>query len=243
MHPEICKIGPFTIYSYGIMLALAFLASSYLAASEAKRQDMSADVIFNLVFIAFVSGIIGARFFYVAQNLSFFMKRPFEIIMLAHGGLSWVGGLISGVFSGTAYIKYKKLPLYKTFDLIAPFIAFGQAIGRIGCLLNGCCYGRESGFGIYFPVHGAILIPVQIYSSLVLILIFIILRFMQALPHKHGQVFFTYLLLYSAKRFFLEFWRADNPVVFFGLTLFQITSLIIFCVAVFNLALIRRASS
>lgn len=243
MYPEICRIGPFTIYSYGLMLALAFLASSYLARSEARRQNINPDTIFNLVFIVFVSGIIGARFFYIMQNLGFYIRRPLEIVMLAHGGLSWVGGLISGVLSGAVYIKHKKLSIYKTFDLIAPFIAFGQAIGRIGCLLNGCCFGRESEFGIYFPVHEAILMPVQIYSSLALIIIFIILRFMQESPHKQGQVFFTYLLLYSSKRFFIEFWRADNPVVFLGLTLFQITSLIIFCVAVFNLVLIKRASS
>lgn len=243
MYPEICKIGPFTIYSYGLSLAFAFLSCSFLARAQAKRKGINPDIIFNLVFLSFISGIIGARLFYIFQNLSFYLQDPLEVIMFAHGGLSWVGGLTSGVFTAVLYIKSKGMPIFKVMDLIAPFIALGQAIGRIGCLLNGCCFGKTAIFGIYFPAHHEVLIPTQLYSSFSLIFIFIILRFLQDRPHKQGQVFFTYLLLYSIKRFFIEFWRGDNQVVFLGLTLFQITSLLIFCVAIFSLFLIKKPSS
>lgn len=242
MFSEVCKIGPFTVYSYGLALAFAFLASSALARLEAKKQHINPDYVFNLVFICFFSGIIGARIFYVIQNFGGYMSNPLEIIMLQHGGLSWIGGLTLAVIAGILYLKKKKMPVFNTLDLLAPFVAFGQAIGRVGCLLNGCCFGKVSESGIYFPAHKQVLIPTQIYSSLMLIFIFIILRSMQARPHKQGEIFFAYLLMYSIKRFFIEFWRGDSMIMFLGLSLFQITSIIVFCIAVFGLILIRKPS-
>ncbi len=228
MHPVICAIGPFTVYSYGLMLAIAFSVSSALAVLEAKKKDISSDIIFNLTFIVFVSGVIGARLFFVGQNIGFYRKDPIEILMLQHGGLSWFGGLMLGSLSGISYLKSKKLPVYKILDLIIPFVVLGQAIGRIGCFLNGCCYGRG---------------PVQLYSSMLLILIFAALRFLQDRPHASGQIFYAYLLLYSIKRFFIEFLRLDNPVIFLGLTLFQVLCIPLFCLAAVKLILIviRRA--
>ncbi|MCX5707281.1 MAG: prolipoprotein diacylglyceryl transferase [Candidatus Omnitrophica bacterium] len=234
MHPEICRIGPFVIYSYGLSLALAFTLAITLASRQARRQNFNPELIVNLCFIGFFLGIIGARILYVAGHLSDYLNNPLEIIMFQHGGLSWFGGLILGLFSGVVYLKRKKLPVYKTIDLIIPYVALAQAIGRLGCFLNGCCFGRESSYGIYFPVHKAVLIPTQLYSSLFLVFIFVILIYLRERPHKAGFILFTYLLLYSTKRFFIEFWRADNPAIIFNLTIFQI-----FAVAIFFLALIK----
>ncbi len=243
MHPIICKLGPFTIFSYGLMLLAAFTVSSILASLQAKRQNLNPDIIFNLAFIAFISGIIGARSLYIIENISYYIKNPIEIIMLQHGGLSWFGGLALGVTSGVMYLKKQNLPIYKTFDLIAPFVVLAQAIGRFGCLLNGCCFGKISKFGIYFAVHKLFLIPTQLYSSLALILIFVILRFFQERPHKEGEIFFIYLILYSLKRFFIEFWRADNEIIFLRLTLFQIISIAIFCLAFTKLFLLKKSKN
>ena len=160
--------------------------------------------------------------------------------MLTRGGLSWYGGLILGVVAGIVYLRFKKANLYKTVDLIIPFIALAQAIGRIGCFLNGCCFGKESWLGIYFPVHDAVLIPTQLYSSFLLLLIFMVLRFMQNYSHKDGQIFYAYLFLYSIKRFLVEFWRADNKVILYGLTLFQLISLGIFIFSVIMFCVISR---
>ncbi len=242
MHPIICKIGPFTIYSYGLMLAVAFLISSTLAVFQAKKQNIDPDIIFNLCFVGFVSGIIGARLFYISENIVYYLKNPLEIIMFQRGGLSWFGGLFSGVIFGILYLKKKKISVYKIFDLMSPFVALGQAIGRIGCLLNGCCYGKVSAeFGIFFDIHEAYLIPTQLYSSLALFIIFIVLRFIQERPHKTGQVFYAYLLLYSLARFIIEFWRADNEAIIFGLTLFHLLSIAIFCIAAWQLILIKKS--
>lgn len=244
MYPKICSIGPFTVYSYGLMLVLAFMMSSALAALEARRQNIAPEIIFNLSFLILVSGIIGARLFYIIENAGYYIKEPLQILMLQRGGLSWFGGLITGVIFSVAYLVKKHLSVYKILDLIAPFAALGQAVGRIGCLLNGCCFGKVTDrFGLYFKTHEAVLIPTQIYSSLLLILIFIILRFLQDKPHREGKIFFAYLFLYSLKRFFMEFWRADNPVIFFGLTLFQMISVVIFISSAIKLILIKGQKS
>jgi len=226
MYPIICKIGPFTIYSYGLMLVLAFLAASHLAGAQAKKESIDKEIILNLAFVAFISGIIGARVLYVLQNIGHYLANPLEIIMLQYGGLSWFGGLISGSLCAAGYLKKKKLSVYKAMDLVAPFAALAQSIGRLGCFLNGCCYGKDA-------------IPAQLYSSLILVLIFIILRILQERPHKEGRIFFTYLLLYSLKRFFIEFFRGDAQIIFAGLTLFQLMSIAIFIFAAIKCRNIR----
>jgi len=240
MFPEICRIGPFTVYSYGFMLVAAFLVGVYLASCQAQKEGLGKDLVFNLCFASFICGILGARIFYIAENLSYYVQNPLETIMLQHGGLAWFGGLLSGLAAAALYLRGKRLPAYKVLDIIVPFLALAQAIGRIGCLLNGCCFGRPSEAGLYFAVHGATLVPTQVYSTLLLLAIFIILRLFQDAPHKSGQIFYTYLLLYSLKRFFIEFWRADNRLIFSGLTLFQLMSIAIFAVSIIKLFLIAK---
>ena len=243
MLPEICHIGGFTIYAYGAMLVLAFFACTYLAALQAKKEQMDGEQIFNLCFYAFIFGIIGSRVLYVLINPRFYLHNPLEIIMLQHGGMAWFGGLIFGAGSAILFIQRHKMDLLRSLDLLAPFIALGQAIGRIGCLLNGCCFGRESKFGLYFKVFDQILIPTQLYSSLLLLLIFIVLRLKQDAKHLPGEILCGYLFLYSLKRFFIEFLRNDSPRMFYGLTLFQVLCLVMFFLSLgifIKLFLIKR---
>lgn len=246
MFPVICKIGPITFYSYGLLLAIAVVVSSILASMRARVENINPEIIFNLCFLSFIFGIIGARIFYIIENFHYYFKNPLEIIMLQHGGLSWYGGLAAGIIFAVLYIKKRRLALYKILDLISPFLALGQAIGRIGCLLNGCCFGSVYISGLYFGVHNLIIIPVQIISSGILILIFLLLRFFQNKPHREGQIFFLYLLLYSLKRFFVEFWRRDNPAFFLGFSLFQIISIAIFvfsAIKLFSLTKIKKKNA
>jgi len=228
MHPLICEIGPLKIYSYGLMLVLAFFIAAFLADKEAKKRKFPTDFIWNIGFISTVLGIIGARIFYVLENIKFYFNNPLEIIILQHGGLSWFGGFILGGLVAIYYSKKKKIPVLKTLDLFAPYLALAQGIGRLGCFLNGCCYGKASLSGMYFPVHGEMLIPTQLYSSLALILIFIFLRYLQSKPLHEGAVICSYLILYSTKRFIVEFFRNDNSVFISGLTLFQVIALLLF---------------
>jgi phosphatidylglycerol:prolipoprotein diacylglycerol transferase len=223
------------------MLVIAFLVSSYLAKEKARSIAVNPEIIFNLSFIALIFGIIGSRLLYVIFNLDYYVNNPLEIIKLWHGGLSWFGGVFLGSVVAIIYIRKNKLSVYRTLDLLMPFLALGQSIGRIGCLLNGCCYGKESTWGLYFPVHNRVLIPTQIFSSLALLVIFLILRIMQDRIHKDAEILFTYLILYSVKRFLIEFWRRDNEIAMLGLTYFQIISLVILFISAYKLILIKRS--
>lgn len=206
------------------MLVLAFFVSSYLAVRQAKKTQIAPEKIFNLMFYVFISGIIGSRILYILINLPYYFKNPLEIIMLQHGGMAIFGGIISGFIFAWLFIRRNKMDLLATLDLLAPFIALGQAIGRIGCFLNGCCYGKDH-------------IPTQLYSSLLLFLIFLALRFMQERKPARGEILYFYLFFYSIKRFSIEFFRNDSPRIFAGLTIFQLLSLAMFFL---SLALLIR---
>jgi len=243
MMPYICKIGPLYIYSYGLTLVGALVIAGFLAERRAKKEGYGPEVIFNFCFSVFIAGIIGSRIFYVVDHLDLYRSNPLEIIMLQHGGMAWFGGLILGSITGLIYLKRKNLPILKTLDLIIPFIALGQSIGRIGCFLNGCCFGKPSALGVYFARLHEILIPTQIYSSIILLAIFVVLRVMQDKHHRPGLIVAAYLFLYSLKRFFIEFLRADNPQVLWGLTLFQLLSagMFIFSIAMFFILKLKEA--
>jgi len=227
MHPLIFKIGPITIYSYGVMVASAFLVSTILCFKEAEKLRINKDVIVDLAFLIMVFGILGARGFYVLLNLKEYLNFPLEVIKIYKGGLVLYGGILGGVLSCLIYLKRKRLPTLKIADLIFPYVALGQSMGRMGCFLNGCCYGKLSKFGLYFPVHRAILLPTQLYSSLGDLLICLILRSIYKKRKFDGQIFLLYFILYPLKRFLIEFLRADTKNLIFNLTFFQILSLII----------------
>ena len=230
MHPIICKIGPVTIYSFGLMLAAAVLVCSYLLGKEAALKGIAKDLIHDFVFLIVFSGLVGARIFYILLNLDFFKQNPKEIMMIQNGGLAWQGGLLAAALTGIVFIRRKGLPILKFADLAAPYIALGQAIGRVGCFLNGCCYGKPVWWGVYFPVYGERLHPTQLYDSFGLLIIFLILRKIERSIHVPGKVFSFYLMLASFQRFIIEFWRADHQFSFFGLSEFQVGSIVIFSI-------------
>ena len=231
MYPILFKFGFVNIYSYGLMIALAFLVSGSLFSRKVYALGQTRDFAWNLSSWILVGGVLGGRIAYILLNFEYFLSNPGEIFMVWHGGLVWYGGFIGGFLSGIVYSRIKKVHLVETLDLIAPFIALGQAIGRVGCLLNGCCYWKQASWGLYFPVFNEYLIPTQIFSSLALLVIFFVLRLLQDRPHRQGSVFVIYLLLYSLKRFMMEFIRGDSARSYFGLTIFQIFSLGLFLVA------------
>ncbi len=228
MHPIIGHLGPLTIYSFGLLLALAVVLCSFLLSRDAKRVGISQEVIFDFVFWVILGGIVGARLFFVVLNFSDFAADPKEIIMIANGGLAWQGGLILGGLAGLVFVRRKKLSLTFMVDLSAPYLALGQAIGRIGCFLNGCCYGKEASWGIYFPVHQSRLQPTQLYDTGMLLGIFFLLKALQRKSLRQGQIFAAYLMLASVERFINEFFRGDHINTAVGLSIFQLVSLGVF---------------
>lgn len=246
MHPVLFNIGPLNFYSYGFMLAIAFLVASFLIQRDLAKKNIPQDISFNLTFFTLIAGIVGARLFYVILHFEEFKNSILGIFKIYHGGLTWYGGLIFGIAFTLIYLKKRGIPILLVFDTGIPYIALAQSIGRIGCLLNGCCFGRPSLQGIYFSVHSQFLIPTQLFSSVALLLIYGVLRYLSCKKLKPGIILFTYLFLYSTKRFFIEFLRADSPVNFGIWSIFQIISLLIMgvsLIAIFILNNVKRVRS
>lgn len=220
MKPVLCHLGFFTIYTYGVFVALSFLVSTSLLMREARRRGFDDGLIYNLCIVLLVGGIISARIFYIGLNWEIFKSDPLETIMLQHGGLVWFGGLIGALASGLIFMKITRMPLAATCDLFVPFVALAQGIGRIGCFFNGCCYGKHFDSGVFFPALGQVLFPSQLLDSLTLLLIFVILR-MTPVSKAGGRVFVFYLILASVQRFFIEFVRGDIRPFYASLSIFQ----------------------
>ena len=221
------------------MVALGFLIAIYFAGREAKRAGIAPEKMFDIGLQAILFGIIGARALHVFVNLSYYATSPLDIIMINKGGLAFHGGLFGGILAAWYYVKRNKMNLWKTADVIIPYVALGQSIGRIGCFLNGCCYGipTQLPIGIYLPGRLLRLHPTQVYSSIFLLLMFIVLKRLYRKKLFAGAVFFLYLVFYSFGRFFIDFFRGDLHTACFGLKVSQIISIGIFFPSLFMLIL------
>ncbi len=244
MHPILLKFGPLTLYSYGLMLALGFLLALFVAERRARAAGLDAAVIQNLAFTALVAGLVGGRVAYVLLNLQVFLENPMEILRLDHGGLVFYGGLIAGMAAGVCFIRAKKLPVLLTLDVMIPPLVLAHAVGRIGCFLNGCCYGKPTAlpWGVVFPGDTVIRHPVQLYETGALLVICCLLKRIEKAGFPAGGVLLSYGLLYGCWRFVIEFFRADNPGIAFGLTVFQWLSLLLIAVSILAPVLKRMVS-
>lgn len=233
MHPVLLKLGPLNVYSYGVMVALGFAMATAFVYARAPKFGLDRNNVVDLMILMLVSGIAGARLFYILQNFTYYRSNPFEMLNLSKGGLVWYGAFIFGLGASAAYIKIKKMDFWESLDLAAPYIALAQAVGRIGCFLNGCCYGISMADGSPQPT--------QLYSAASLLIIFIVLRMWQDHRHFKSEIFLGYCALYSSKRFLMEFIRGDNPRIFFGFTISQVISCIVFIVSLGTLILMAAA--
>lgn len=215
MRMELFSIGPFTIYSYGLMIAVGILVCIAMGMYRAKKRGMSDDAVLTIAIIGVLSGFIGAKLLYVIVEFDQFIEDPMSVM----GGEGFVvyGGIIVGVLSAVIYCRQKKLVFLEYFDLLAPSIAVAQGFGRIGCFLAGCCYGREtdSFLGVIFPEHsmapsGVKLLPTQLFSSAGDFLIMAILLLYSRKTRPKGRTGALYLILYGIGRFLIEFLRADD---------------------------------
>jgi len=254
------------IRGYGFCLLVAILAALGLVVHLAKRHNISTDKVMSLCFWAVISGVLGARLFYVTEywqeTLSFdpsgtllLGESLFRIFNVADGGLVVFGSILGGILGSLIFMTRNNMPVLRTFDIMAPAMSLGSAIGRIGCLLNGCCFGgvTDVPWAIVFPpgspahvhqmMHGLVpnpsdsvlpVHPTQIYSSILALLLCGTLLFLGRLrfyQQRSGLVFATYMILYSAGRFMIEIFRTDEDSFFgTGLTVSQNIS-ILFCLS------------
>jgi phosphatidylglycerol:prolipoprotein diacylglycerol transferase len=250
VHPIAFYLGSLPIRWYGVMMALAFLAGLWTATRRARLTNVSGDVIADVTLWLMVGSIVGARFVYVTTYWKQeFADQPLsEIFMIQHGGLVYYGGLIGATIAAAGYLAWKKLPFWKIADILAPSIALGSVFGRIGCLLNGCCYGRacDLPWAIHFPAdhetHGAGVHPTEIYDALLNLLLYVFLAWLFRRKKFDGQIFATYLILYAVCRSIVEYFRGDYPAdhIHAGLTSAQLVSVPIFVVGLALAAILSR---
>ncbi len=223
MHPILLKFGYITIHTYGFFVAMGFLAGILLATSEAKRMGIDHEKIIDLCFYIMIAAIAGSRLFYVIINHEIFLSDPLDIFKIWNGGLVFYGGFIVALLTAFIYLKIYKLPVWRTADIVAPSLAIGHFLGRLGCFSAGCCYGKECDFPwavtfthpetlapIGMPIH-----PTQLYSSISNLIIFFFLWFFRKRTKFAGQLFWMYVLIYGIARSFIEIFRGDfrgNPV-------------------------------
>ncbi|MDD5730061.1 MAG: prolipoprotein diacylglyceryl transferase [Candidatus Omnitrophica bacterium] len=260
MHRILFQLGMFTVYSYGFMLALAFLVGTYLAQSRAGKQGIGPNIIMDLIFYILLSSIAGARIFFVAVNWGYYRFHLADVFKVWEGGLVFYGGLVLALPAAFWFLKKNKLSFWKIADILSPSLAIGVALGRIGCFLNGCCYGKVSEVGgVCFPgaenppvfaeqvFNGLIppearyslpVIPTQVYESLSAVAIFLILVALERRKRFDGFIFLSFVLLYSLARFVVEGFRYYEPnfILFGGLiTVSQLISIILAVVSGFLL--------
>lgn len=224
MHPILFKIpvfGGITIYTYGVMVALGFVAGLLWIIYDTKKQGLETSKAVDLAFWIILSSIIGSRiFFMIVNEPSRILSEPWSLLMVWEGGLVFYGGFIAAVLAGLIYMKIHKLRFFAYVDVFAPAIALGHAFGRIGCFMAGCCHGSvcpRAFYSITFPAathsfapSGVPLYPTQLIDSFGELLIFFILVVLRRYKKFDGNVFAFYLLFYSILRFFNEYLRGDK---------------------------------
>jgi phosphatidylglycerol:prolipoprotein diacylglycerol transferase len=222
MHPILVKLGPLTVHTYGFMMAVGVALGLWFIYVQAKKAGLDANLIMDAAFYTIIVSLVGAKLFLFLSNISYYVGYPRELFSLARSGGVFQGGLAFGTIFALWYFHRKKIPTWKTADLIAPALALGHGFGRIGCFSAGCCYGREcaapwavvfkneyasrlTGVHLNVPLH-----PVQLYEAVLNFLNFAVLFLILKRKKFDGQVFSFYIINYSVIRFFTEYFRGDH---------------------------------
>jgi phosphatidylglycerol---prolipoprotein diacylglyceryl transferase len=252
--PELFSLGPLTVYTYGVLLAAAYLLGLKLAMVRARARGLDPTRMLDLGIYIIISALVGAKVLLFFVDFEHFRQNPAELLSLARSGGVFYGGLILAVTVAFWYMRRHGLPLWQTCDVFAPGIALGHAIGRLGCLAAGCCYGRPTtvpwaitftnsaaaanvGTPLGVPLH-----PTQLYESGAELLILILLLATERKGRSYpGRTFWLYMLLYGISRFVIEFFRGDDRGMVFGtLSTSQFISLVIVPLSLFMLVWLAR---
>ncbi len=219
MHQICFEIGSFSIRWYGVMAALGFMSAMFVFSYLRGYGGLNSDQTANLSLLAIFGGLLGARIFYVVQFWSKFKHNLFEIIRVDHGGLVFYGGFLVAAGLFIWYCRKHKLNMLAVLDVAAPAVAVGHAFGRVGCFLNGCCFGRPTDMCLAVTYPDGVLPerfdfgvsrhPVQLYETFGNLVIFGILFFLVG-KLKRGRLTALYLTMYGVLRFVDECFRGDH---------------------------------
>ncbi len=235
MFPKLITIGSFFIPTYGVLVALGFLAGLWMTNRLAKQSGVNPQRVTDLAIYCAIAGIVGAKLLLIVLEFDDFRRNPSEVFSLAtlQAGGVFSGGFLAALLVAAWYMRKYRLPGLKTADIFAPGLALGHAIGRLGCFSAGCCYGIPSNepWAVVFksefsheafatpiniPLH-----PTQLYEALAEVLIFAILLWRFRKPHGPGQIIGWYLILYSIARVWIEFYRFHEQAPVGPLTVTQ----------------------
>lgn len=254
MHPRLLEFGPLTVYSYGVLLAAAYLAALYYTVRRARRAGLDADRVLDLGIYIIISALVGAKTLLLVVDFEYFRRQPAELWTLARSGGVFYGGLVLAFAVGLWYMRRHRLPVWATADAIAPGIALGHVVGRFGCLLAGCCYGTPTDlpWAITFkdpfaaanvgtPLHVG-LHPTQMYDAAAEFAILLLLIGTERRGRRFsGRTFWIYILLYAVSRFAIEFVRGDPRGSTFGWSTSQAISMGLAPLAIVMLVVLARA--
>ena len=223
MNRILFEFGNVVIYSYGLFVATGFLVAIFLILRQTNKINIEKNKVFDLLVVILLGGLVGARSLFVILNWEYYSSNIFRVFALHEGGLAIQGGIVGGILAGALFMKFKKMPVFLTADVIALYLPIAQAIGRIGCLMNGCCYGKviHSGIGINFPGETVVRFPTQICYTIAFLVLFLFLRKVYDNKIFNGQIFSLYLIFYGALRMGLDFLRGDELVLVGRITLSQ----------------------
>jgi phosphatidylglycerol:prolipoprotein diacylglycerol transferase len=254
VYPRLLELGPITVYTYGVLLAAAYLLGLKLAINRARQRGLDGARVLDLGIYIIISALIGAKLMLLVVDFGYFRDHPGELLSLARSGGVFYGGLILAVSVALWYMRRHQLPMWTTCDVFAPGIALGHAIGRIGCLMAGCCFGRptDKPWGITFhdpfaaanvgtplgqPLH-----PTQIYEAgAELLILFVLLATERRGRPFPGRTFWGYMLLYAISRYIIEMFRGDERGMVFGIfSTSQFVSVVIAPLAIAMLVWLSR---
>ena len=249
MHSVLFSLDHIVIHSFGACLAVAILACYFVLVRLGKSMGLGADFASSMLTVLIISGLIGARLFYVVEHWAYYSQHPGSIVKVQEGGLVFYGGFILGSIALAAFCRVRKARVLDVLDLMATAVPVGHAIGRIGCFLNGCCYGRVSGScvavsfpkgsipwseqlgeGMIAPTAGRSLpvLPSQLFETALNFLVFGIMLLLFRRRRRPGSLAAAYVMLYGAARFTVEFTRADPRLHVGPLSIGQLISVVLF---------------
>jgi phosphatidylglycerol:prolipoprotein diacylglycerol transferase len=254
MHPILFEIGNWPVYSYGVLLALAYLAGLQMAVVRARRRQIDAAKVMDLGIYLIIAALVGAKLMLIAVDFDYFRHQPRELLSLVRAGGVFYGGLLAALAVGLWLVGRYKLHPWTVADLIAPGIALGHVVGRFGCLLAGCCYGRPTsvpwaitftnpaaatnvGTPLNTPLH-----PTQLYDAGAELLIMGVLLLTEKRGRPFpGRTFWLYMLLYAISRYIVEIYRGDERGMILGVSTSQFVSILIVPLSIIMLLRLRRA--
>ncbi len=221
MHPIILRLGPLEIYAYGLMLGIAFVAGVTLAQYLAKKDGENPETLLNMAIIIIIAALVGSKLTYVITTFGTFLDNPRSYFRLRSGGFVMYGGVILSLIAAYLYGRYKKIDIHRYLDYMAPSVAMGIGITRIGCFLSGCCFGKPTDlpFGVTFPPgsipydhygYSCAIHPTQLYSSLNGWMLFVIVMLLWKRRAYPGWITWNFLIMYAITRFLIEFLRGDT---------------------------------